>query len=272
MANRRMISIGIINSAKFLKMPMSSRLLYYDLCLRADDDGVVEGFNILRMTGASEDDLRVLAAKDYVKILNEDLVSYITDWTEHNKLRADRKVNSIYQDLLLQVLPDIKLLEPKQRADRIKNLADMGQTIVQPHDGHGTVHGTSHGLSRKCSTVENIGLLPGTSHGLTYGCPMSAEDRLGKDRLGKDRLGKDRGGEDTYSTPISFSTPTHEIIFNQFGLITYRTWFENSIIKTKGDLITIMVKEPFMKDIIQDKFLETIKILTGKNVMVNVGK
>lgn len=91
-------------------------------------------------------------------------------------------------------------------------------------------------------------------------------------RLGKDRLGKDRGGEDTYSTPISFSTPTHEIIFNQFGLITYRTWFENSIIKTKGDLITIMVKEPFMKDIIQDKFLETIKILTGKNVMVNVGK
>ncbi|WP_322020041.1 hypothetical protein [Clostridium butyricum] len=148
----------------------------------------------------------------------------------------------------------------------------MGQTIVQPHDGHGTVHGTSHGLSRKCSTVENIGLHPGTSHGLTYGCPMSAEDRLGKDRLGKDRLGKDRGGEDTYSTPISFSTPTHEIIFNQFGLITYRTWFENSIIKTKGDLITIMVKEPFMKDIIQDKFLETIKILTGKNVMVNVGK
>ncbi|WP_455796476.1 hypothetical protein [Clostridium butyricum] len=79
------------------------------------------------MTGASEDDLRVLAAKDYVKILNEDLVSYITDWTEHNKLRADRKVNSIYQDLLLQVFPDIKLLEPKQRADRIKNLADMGQ-------------------------------------------------------------------------------------------------------------------------------------------------
>ncbi|WP_322020042.1 hypothetical protein [Clostridium butyricum] len=107
MANRRMISIGIINSAKFLKMPMSSRLLYYDLCLRADDDGVVEGFNILRMTGASEDDLRVLAAKDYVKILNEDLVSYITDWTEHNKLRADRKVNSIYQDLLLQVLPTL---------------------------------------------------------------------------------------------------------------------------------------------------------------------
>ena len=271
MANRRMISIGIINSAKFLKMPMSSRLLYYDLCLRADDDGVVEGFNILRMTGASEDDLRVLAAKDYVKILNEDLVSYITDWTEHNKLRADRKVNSIYQDLLLQVLPDIKLLEPKQRADRIKNLADMGQTIVQPHDGHGTVPGTSHRLSPKCSTVENTGLLPGTSQGLTDGCPMSAEDRLGKVSIGKDRIGKVRGGEYAYSTPISFSTQIHEIIFNQFGEVTYRTWFENSIIKIKDDLITIIVKDPFKKDIIQDKFLEPIKILTGKNVIVDVG-
>ncbi|WP_455822351.1 hypothetical protein [Clostridium butyricum] len=146
MANRRMISIGIINSAKFLKMPMSSRLLYYDLCLRADDDGVVEGFNILRMTGASEDDLRVLAAKDYVKILNEDLVSYITDWTEHNKLRADRKVNSIYQDLLLQVLPDIKLLEPKQRADRIKNLADMDRQLYN----HMTDMGQSMGRPMDC--------------------------------------------------------------------------------------------------------------------------
>ena len=70
MASRRMFSIKMIDSAKFLKMPSSTRLLYYDLGMRADDDGVVEAFNVLRMTGATEDDLRILVAKNYIKILN----------------------------------------------------------------------------------------------------------------------------------------------------------------------------------------------------------
>ena len=87
MAQRRMFSIKLIDSAKFLKMPISSRLLYYDLGMRADDDGIVEAFNVLRMTGATEDDLRVLVAKEYIKVLNEDLVTYIIDWKDHNKSR-----------------------------------------------------------------------------------------------------------------------------------------------------------------------------------------
>ena len=132
MAQRRMFSIKIIDSARFLKMPPSTRLLYFDLCMRADDDGVVEGFNVLRMTGATEDDLRVLVTKGFVKVLNEDLVTYITDWQEHNKIRADRKVNSIHKDLLLKALPDAKLLEPRQRADR-----KTGTSQGQPMDGIG---------------------------------------------------------------------------------------------------------------------------------------
>ncbi|WP_447405734.1 hypothetical protein [Clostridium perfringens] len=94
MAQRRMFSIKVIDSAKFLKMPSSSRLLYYDLGMRADDDGIVEAFNVLRMTGATEDDLRILVSKGYIRVLNEDLVTYIIDWKEHNKIRADRKKKS----------------------------------------------------------------------------------------------------------------------------------------------------------------------------------
>lgn len=122
MAQRRMFSIKIIDSAKFLKMPMSARLLYYDLGMRADDDGVVEAYNVLKMTGSTEDDLRVLLAKEYVKVLNDDMVTFICDWSEHNKIRADRKIDSIYKDLLLQVLPSVKLLEPKERADLKKRM------------------------------------------------------------------------------------------------------------------------------------------------------
>ena len=153
MAQRRMFSIKIIDSAKFLKMPMSARLLYYDLGMRADDDGVVEAYNVLKMTGSTEVDLRVLLAKVYVKVLNDDMVTFICHWSEHNKIRADRKIDSIYKDLLLQVLPSVKLLEPKERADLKKrnSINDEWTSIGRPMDGIG-------------------------------------KDRLGKDKLGKDRL------------------------------------------------------------------------------------
>lgn len=50
MAQRRMFTKTITNSGKFLKMPVSSRLLYYDLGMNADDDGYAERFTVMRMT------------------------------------------------------------------------------------------------------------------------------------------------------------------------------------------------------------------------------
>lgn len=117
MAQRRMFSNKIIGSARFLKMPVDTQALYFHLALQADDDGIVEAYPILKMVGASEDNLKILAAKNFVTVLNEDLVSFIMDWTEHNKIRADRKVDSIYKPLLLQMLPNVSLIEPKKRAD-----------------------------------------------------------------------------------------------------------------------------------------------------------
>jgi hypothetical protein len=85
--------------------------------MEADDDGVVEAFNVMRSTGFSEDDLRVLVAKGFIKVLNEDLVAFILDWREHNLIRADRKIDSIYKDLLLQMIPEAEILRPVPRAD-----------------------------------------------------------------------------------------------------------------------------------------------------------
>ena len=82
MAERRMFAKRIIESASFLKMPISSRELYFHLCLNADDDGVVEAYNVMNLVKATEDDLRVLMSKGYVQVLNPDLVTYISDWLE----------------------------------------------------------------------------------------------------------------------------------------------------------------------------------------------
>ena len=103
MAERRMFSKSVIGSACFLRMPPSSRLLYYDLGMAADDDGVVEAFSVMRMTGAVEDDLKVLVSKGFITVLNEDLVAYIEDWSKNNQIRKDRYQPSIYQNLLVQI-------------------------------------------------------------------------------------------------------------------------------------------------------------------------
>lgn len=106
MAERRMFSKTVINSARFLTMPPSSRLLYYDLGMAADDDGVVEAFTVIRTTGAVEDDLRVLVSKGFVLLLNDELVAYITDWSKNNQIRKDRYQPSIYKKLLVKLSPD----------------------------------------------------------------------------------------------------------------------------------------------------------------------
>lgn len=98
-----MFAKTVTNSAKFLMMPVSSRLLYYDLGMAADDDGIVEAFTVMRTTGASEDDLKVLATKEFIRILNEEFVTYITDWSQNNYIQKDRYHPSIYQGLLVQL-------------------------------------------------------------------------------------------------------------------------------------------------------------------------
>lgn len=130
-----MLSKNITNSAKFLKMPAETQALYFHLCISADDDWVVEAFAVMRLLWATEDSIKILHAKWFVKILNEDLVTYILDRNEHNLLRADRKIDSIYKELLLQLIPNIQLVEPKQRADRKRDV--NGTSQGQPMDGLG---------------------------------------------------------------------------------------------------------------------------------------
>ncbi|AOR24323.1 hypothetical protein [Clostridium taeniosporum] len=81
-------------------------------------------------------------------------------------------------------------------------------------------------------------------------------------------------GKEIYTTqlPLSFPTPIHELIFNQFGDVTYKTWFIDSTIETIDQCVTITVKEKFRQQVIQDRFLDAIKMLTNKEVVIKEGK
>lgn len=90
MANRRMFSLSVIDTDKFLDMPVSSQLLYFHLGMRADDDGFVSSpKRIARTTNCGDDDLRILATKGYI-IPFESGVVVIRHWRQNNQLRSDR--------------------------------------------------------------------------------------------------------------------------------------------------------------------------------------
>ena len=126
MAQHRMFSNRVANSARFLQMPAESQLLFFHMILRSDDDGVVESYPLMRLLGVAPDNFKVLLAKGYIKEINEDQVVVIVDWLEHNKIRADRKVDSIYKPLLKEIYPDIPLIEPKPRIDVEDNSKRVG--------------------------------------------------------------------------------------------------------------------------------------------------
>lgn len=103
MAERRMFAKTIIDSDAFLEMPISARLLYYDLSMRADDDG----FNnsprkVMRTIGATTDDLNILIARKFI-IPFENGVVVIKHWRIHNYIRKDTYNETPYKEQKAQL-------------------------------------------------------------------------------------------------------------------------------------------------------------------------
>ena len=172
MAERRMLSKKIFQSRPFLMMPFEAQALYTHLVLSSDDDGVVEAFPIVRMIGAKEDSLGLLVVKKFILPLNDDMVYFVTDFEEQNKIRADRVQPSRYRDLLLE---KTNLVIDGKRVTSKKKYID-GQ------------------VTDKCLTSDGQ---------VTDKCPHSiGKDSIGKDSIGKDSIGKDSIGKDN-NTSIS---------------------------------------------------------------------
>lgn len=100
MAQKRMFNLGVVDTDDFLEMPITSRLLYYELGMRADDDGFVDNWKkILLFTGLKVDDLKMLIFKSFI-IPFENGVIVIKHWRMNNYLKNDRKKDTKYQEEL----------------------------------------------------------------------------------------------------------------------------------------------------------------------------
>lgn len=103
MAERRMFAKTIIDSDAFLDMPLSTQALYFHLSMRADDDGFINNpKKIQRMIGCSDDDLKLLIAKNFI-IPFESGIVVIKHWRIHNYIQKDRYKGTVYQEELAQL-------------------------------------------------------------------------------------------------------------------------------------------------------------------------
>lgn len=144
-----MMSKSIIKSDTFLDMPATTQNLYFHMLLDADDDGFINApKSIMRMIGAKDDDMKVLAAKQFV-IPFESGVVVIKDWKIHNYIQNDRyKPSTLPERDLLNIQKD-KTYTLKSDVSRMDT--ECIQTVSIGKDRLGKV-------------------------------------RLGKDRIGKDRI------------------------------------------------------------------------------------
>ncbi|MEK6829252.1 MAG: hypothetical protein AABY15_03930 [Nanoarchaeota archaeon] len=138
-----MFSKRIISSSRFLMMSPSAQALYFHLGMYTDDEGIVEAYHVLKMTDAKEDDFKLLIAKNFIKLLNEELITYIVDWNENNLIRSDRKIPSIYHNLLVKVLTEKELLVP---------IDNQATTKRQPNDALSKVKLSKVKLSKEYVT------------------------------------------------------------------------------------------------------------------------
>ncbi|MBC2318755.1 DnaD domain-containing protein [Listeria booriae] len=151
MAQRRMFSKNITDTDAFVDMPLSSQCLYFHLNMSADDDGFVDSVKkIKRVIGASDDDLKILMAKQFLIPFDTGIV-VIRDWKIHNYIRGDRYRETVHQEEKSQLSMD--------SSKRYTKVAEQVQPHVIPPD------------------------IPNADQ-------RETQVRLGKDRLGKDSIGK----------------------------------------------------------------------------------
>lgn len=100
MAEKRMFTKKITDDDNFISMSASAQALYFHLNQGADDDGFNNQIAMAMFKAhASEDDLKVLMAKNYI-IRFESGVIVIKHWRMHNTLRKDRYQPTNFQEEL----------------------------------------------------------------------------------------------------------------------------------------------------------------------------
>ncbi|WP_346893569.1 DUF4373 domain-containing protein [Clostridium sp. UBA871] len=199
--------------------------------------------------------------------------SYFYEWTEREQLLFSKRVNVdinrvnvIINDCVKwelfdeTVLKDYQILTSKgiqrryleavgrrQKVEMFKEYLLLDEKIIDAY---------------KNLVIVNINPVSVTN--MTTLIPKVKESKV-KESRGEEKK------ENTHSLPpLSFPTPYHSKIHEQYGEITYRTWFIDTDIENKENEIVIPVKSEFIQGVINEKFKEQLEILLGGKIVVRL--
>ncbi|QOY98371.1 conserved phage C-terminal domain-containing protein [Leuconostoc citreum] len=132
MAQRRMFSKKVTDTDTFLDMPLSTQALYFHLNMHADDDGFIDNTKtIQRMIGSSDDDRKLLVAKQFI-LPFENGVVVIKDWRVHNYIRKDTYNQTMYPNELEQLqINDSGQYERQELVTYTERPRDVDETLTQ---------------------------------------------------------------------------------------------------------------------------------------------
>ena len=143
-----MFSKKIVDTDLFIEMPPTAKLLYFYLNMSADDDGFVGNPKTIKLvSGATDDDLKILVAKQFI-IPFESGVIVIKDWKIHNYIQKDRYSKTQYTDEKSQLvveengtytrcIQNVSILDTQDRLgkdrlgkDRLGNMSDKSDVSI----------------------------------------------------------------------------------------------------------------------------------------------
>ena len=135
MAQRRMFSKKVTDTDTFLDMPLSTQALYFHLNMHADDDGFIDNTKtIQRMIGSSDDDRKLLVAKQFIIPFENGLV-VIKDWRVHNYIQGDRYHKTQYINEKSQLVVE----ENNMYTKRVQDVSNMDTQVRLGKDRLGKV-------------------------------------------------------------------------------------------------------------------------------------
>ena len=140
MSQKRMFDKAIIDTDKFMDLPMSAKALYFLMGMEADDEGFVSPRKVQRVYGGTDDDVKILVSKGFI-IPFESGVVVITDWNNNNWLDARRIKPTKYQEekRLLAINKDkmyvlsecLALAKPEESSIEESSIEERSSTAIK---------------------------------------------------------------------------------------------------------------------------------------------
>ena len=129
MAKKRMFSIDIVGSDAFLDLPYSAQCLYFQLGMRADDDGFVGNpKTIQRIAGTKASDLELLIKKRFLLQFPSGVV-VIKHWKINNQIQKDRYTPTVYTEEYQSLYIKDNKAYTEMDASRIQDVSKMDTQI-----------------------------------------------------------------------------------------------------------------------------------------------